>query len=290
MTDRVPTFDELMNPLLKALQSLGGSGSIEEIYTKTVELLALPETVIAQLHDPDKSTQTEVGYRLAWARTYLKKVGLLENSTRGVWSLTEKARSIDRVDASDVVRTARAAFAEMQEPKRKRQPAGEQPHDVAQELSEEDWKDKLFATLTQKIDAAAFERLVQRLLRESGFIQVEVTGRTGDGGIDGKGIARIHGLMSFHVLFQCKRWKGSISAGEIRDFRGAMVGRADKGLFITTGTFTPAAVKEATRDGAPPIDLVDGSDLAEKLKEFGLGIRKELVERVTVDEPWFQSL
>ena len=144
--------------------------------------------------------------------------------------------------------------------------------------------------LTQKLDPAGFERLVQRILRESGFIHVEVTGRTGDGGIDGKGIARIHGFMSFHVLFQCKRYKGSVGAGEIRDFRGAMVGRADKGLFITTGSFTPAAVKEATRDGAPPIDLVDGVELAEMLKELALGIKTELVERVSVDEAWFESL
>ncbi|MDA8206085.1 MAG: restriction endonuclease, partial [Thermaerobacter sp.] len=139
-------------------------------------------------------------------------------------------------------------------------------------------------------DPAGFERLVQRILRESGFVQVEVTGRTGDGGIDGKGIARIHGFMSFHVLFQCKRYKGSVPAGDIRDFRGAMVGRADKGLFITTGSFTPAAVKEATRDGAPPIDLVDGDDLAQKLRELALGVKTELVKHITVDEAWFESL
>jgi restriction system protein len=116
---------------------------------------------------------------------------------------------------------------------------------------------------------------------------VEVTGRSGDGGIDGRGIARIHGLMSFHVLFQCKRYKGSVGAGDIRDFRGAMMGRADKGLFITTGTFTPAAVKEATRDGAPPIDLLDGNDFAEKLKELGIGVSTKTVEVYTVDEAWF---
>jgi restriction system protein len=128
------------------------------------------------------------------------------------------------------------------------------------------------------------------MLREAGFTQVEVTGRTGDGGIDGKGIARIHGLMSFHVLFQCKRYTGSVGAGEIRDFRGAMVGRADKGLFITTGTFTPAAVKEATRDGAPPIDLIDGGNLAEKLKELGIGIRTEKVEQVYIEKDWFNTV
>ena len=127
-------------------------------------------------------------------------------------------------------------------------------------------------------------------MRESGVVQVEVTGRTGDGGIDGKGIARIHGFMSFHVVFQCKRYSGIVSSSHIRDFRGAMVGRADKGLFITTGTFSRDAVKEATRDSAPPIDLVDGDQLADKLKEFSLGVKTEMIENVTVDGAWFKTL
>lgn len=280
----MPTFDELMNPLLQALRLLGGSGSIEEIYAKTVELVGLPDDILAQLHDPEKSSQTEVGYRMAWARTYLRKYGLLDNSSRGVWSLTEKAKSLDSVDSSEVVKFVRAL--DKQETPKKRP-----PDETTRELSEEErWKDKLSTVLTQRLDPAGFERLVQRILRESGFIHVEVTGRTGDGGIDGKGIARINGFMSFHVLFQCKRYKGSVGSSEIRDFRGAMVGRADKGLFITTGSFTPAAVKEATRDGAPPIDLVDGDELAEKLKELALGIKTELVERISVDETWFESI
>ncbi len=280
----LPTFDDLLNPLLEALRKLGGSGSIEEIYSKTVEITGLSDEVLAQLHDPEKSSQTEVGYRLAWARTYLRKYGLLENSSRGIWSLTEKARTSRAVVPIEVVRFVRA-LDKLDAPKKR--PSDE----TARELSEEEgWKDKLSAVLTQRLEPAGFERLVQRILRESGFIHVEVTGRTGDGGIDGKGIARIHGFMSFHVLFQCKRYKGSVAAGEIRDFRGAMVGRADKGLFITTGSFTPAALKEATRDGAPPIDLVDGDELAEKLKELGLGVKTELVERVSVDAGWFENL
>ena len=117
-----------------------------------------------------------------------------------------------------------------------------------------------------------------------------MTGRTGDGGIDGRGIARVHGLMSFHVLFQCKRYQGSVGPSSIRDFRGAMVGRTDKGLFITTGTFTPAAVKEATRDGAPAIDLIDGKDLTDKLKELRLGVTTSLVEIVNVEDKWFETL
>lgn len=284
MTTKVPTFDRLMNPLLRALRALGGSGSIEEIYDKVVELESLSEDVLSQLHDPDKSNQTEVAYRLAWARTYLKKYGILENSTRGIWSLTANAKDKEEVDPHEVVRTVR---------ERDRKEAHEQEGEstvLSDDSQEEAWKQQLHVVLTQKLVPAAFERLVQRLLRESGFTQVEVTGHTGDGGIDGRRIARIHGFMSFHVLFQCKRYKGAVAASDVRDFRGAMVGRADKGLFITTGTFTPAAVKEATRDGAPPIDLVDGSDLADKLKELGLGVRKETIEVIRVDEEWFESV
>jgi len=284
MATKPPTFDRLMNPLLRALRALGGSGSVEEIYDKVVELEKLPEDVLAQLHDPEKSNQSEVAYRLAWARTYLKKYGFLENSARGVWALTAKAKETEQVDPQDVVRTVRALH-------RKEVPEADADSITLPEVSEEEeWKQRLHNILTQKLPPEAFERLVQRLLRESGFTQVEVTGRSGDGGIDGRGIARIHGFMSFHVFFQCKRYKGSVSAGEIRDFRGAMVGRADKGLFITTGTFSPAAVKEATRDGAPPIDLVDGSELADKLRDLGLGVRKEMIEVVRVDESWFASL
>lgn len=281
---KLPSFDDLMFPLIQALNALGGSGSVEEIYTKVVELTGFTDDILAQLHDPEKSSLTEVGYRLAWARTYLKKYGFLENSSRGIWALTDKARTSQSFNQKEVVNFVRA----LDKPQNTK--ASAQDNTSLEFNEEQGWKEKLSTVLTQKLEPSAFERLVQRLLRESGFIQVEVTGRTGDGGIDGKGIAKIHGFMSFHVLFQCKRYKGSVGSSEIRDFRGAMVGRADKGLFITTGTFTPAAVKEATRDGAPPIDLVDGDELAEKLKEFELGLKRELVEIVVVDEKWFEGI
>ena len=287
--NKLPTFDSLMNPLLAALRQLGGSGSISEIYEKVVEIERIPETILEQLHDPDKSNQSEVAYRLAWARTYLKKYELLENS-RGVWALTTKARELKNVDPREVVRFVRALDKEQapNRPHRKKKVTDDSFELIAD--VEQEWRNKLHHILTKELDAATFERLTQRVLRESGFVSVEITGRSGDGGIDGKGIARIHGFMSFHVIFQCKKYQGSVSAGAIRDFRGAMVGRADKGLFITTGTFTPAAIKEATRDGAPPIDMVDGDQLAEKLKELGLGVNREMVEKVTVDEEWFRSL
>lgn len=288
--NKMPTYDSLMNPLLNALKQLGGSGSIDEIYDKVVELENIPEDITAILHSPEKSNQTEVAYRLAWARTYLKKYDFVENSSRGVWSLTPKAKEQTAVNSQEVVRFVRELDKKSPKPEKtkKENSVDLSTNEIPEEAQE--WREQLHYMLTKLLSADAFERLTQRLLRESGFVQVEVTGRSGDGGIDGKGIAKIHGFMSFHVIFQCKKYQGSVSASDIRDFRGAMVGRADKGLFITTGTFTPAAVKEATRDGAPPIDLVDGDHLADKLKELGLGIKTEMVEKVTLDDKWFSTL
>jgi restriction system protein len=292
MTSKIVSFDQLMQPLLRALQELGGSGSIEEIYDKVVELEKFPDEMIAQLHDAEKSNQTEIAYRLAWARTYLKKYGVLENSSRGIWSLNQKAKELKNLDPQKVVHFVRALDKKEKASAIEKQGSNAEA-DISHsaEASEEQaWQQQLHVILTQKLTPAAFERLVQRVLRESGFTQVEVTGRSGDGGIDGRGIARINGLMSFHVLFQCKRYKGSVGAGEMRDFRGAMMGRADKGLFITTGTFSPAAVKEATRDGAPPIDLLDGTEFADKLKELGIGVQTKTVQVFTVDEAWFLNI
>jgi restriction system protein len=165
--------------------------------------------------------------------------------------------------------------------------ATDEPEDIA-DAAALGWKDHLLEIL-RSLEPAAFERLAQRILREAGFIKVEVTGRSGDGGIDGIGVLRVN-LLSFQVLFQCKRYQSSVGAGAIRDFRGAMVGRSDKGLMITTGTFTPDAKKEATRDGAPAIDLIDGELLCDLLKDLKLGVRTEMVERVTAEPNWFAGL
>jgi len=280
---KVPTYDTFMNPIIHALKSLGGSGTIEEINNKVAEIVGLPDEQLDVLHDEEKGSQTEIEYRLAWARTYLKKFGILENSSRGVWALTTKGAQIDQIDEKEVVNFVKEQL------KKTKQISEET---AFQEASvQTSWKDELLQTLL-KMDASAFERLVQRMLRESGFKQVEVTGQSGDGGIDGKGIMRLGGLLSFHVIFQCKRYKGSVTPSQVRDFRGAMVGRADKGLLITTGNFTKEATREATRDGAPAIDLIDGDQLLDKLKELALGVKttKVEVEEIAIDRDWFLNL
>ena len=262
----------------QSLKALGGSASIAEIDEKVGESLQLPEEVLEVPHNPEKSNQTEFQYRLAWARTYLKKYGLIDNSSRGVWVVAPNKRDVESFDPQDVVREVRDQHRRAKECHRNEEPEVVDDVDVPEES--ESWRQQLHKLLTEEVDPSAFERLAQRILRESGFIHVEVTGRSGDGGIDGKGIVRVSGLLSFHVIFQCKRYTGSVSASHVRDFRGAMVGRADKGLFITTGTFTRDAIREATRDGAPPLDLIDGEQLADMLKELRLGISTEVVERV----------
>lgn len=198
-----------------------------------------------------------------------------------MWALTaEGARTLE-VDAKRLIREVRLRQRQARQPNEVEEAGEEGPQDLT-------WRERLLNVLLA-MSPASFERLCQRFLRESGFIEVDVTGRSGDGGIDGHGTIRIGGLISFNVLFQSKRYRGNIGPDTVRDFRGAMVGRSDKGLIITTGGFTREARREATRDGAPPIDLIDGELLVEKLKELRLGVKVRMVEEVEVDDEWFQA-
>ena len=281
-------YDELFNPLLTALHNLGGSGSVEELEEQVATILNLTDEQVNEIHRGNTSKLT---YRLAWARNYLKRFGLLENSSRGVWALNEEGLKTKSVDKEVVKRKVVADDRQERISKIKKIKAEDHSdeEDENEEIQKFTWQEEIIEEL-QSIPPSAFERLCQRLLRELGFQNVEVTGQTNDGGIDGKGMLRLGGVLSFHVIFQAKRYKGSVSPSVVRDFRGAMVGRADKGLIITTGTFTREAKKEAQRDGAPPIDLMDGNDLAEKLKELRLGIDIELVEKVNIKKEWFKTL
>lgn len=279
----VPTFDVMLLPTLQALQNLGGSGTIEEIYDQVAQLLNLPDNILEVLHG--STAQSEVEYRLGWSRTYLKKYGLLQNSSRGVWSLVSKSVDIQTLDPKTIVKAVRDA----DKVKHISPKVSDHLDEPDSSMEEPTWHQQLHQLLLS-LEPYAFERLTQRLLRESGFIQVQVTGKSGDGGIDGVGIARINGFLSFHILFQCKRYQGAVTASQVRDFRGAMQGRTDKGLLITTGTFTRDAIKEATRDGAPPIDLIDGEQLIQRLKDLGLGVKITMIESVEVDAEWFSQI
>lgn len=292
----IPPYDHLMWPTLVAVLWHGGSASISEIVEAVIRSESYTEAQQAVLHGG--GPRTELEYRLAWARTYLKGMGLLTNSSRGVWALTEAGAALI-ADSTDLTNEKRRQihnlrFEYVQRARQRREPArpGERLEAVDDSSVDDSqsWRDMLLEAL-MSMTPDAFERLAQRLLREAGFISATVTGRSGDGGIDGLGVYRLS-LVSFPVFYQCKRYRGSVGSGAVRDFRGAMAGRGDKGLLITTGTFTTDAKAEATRDGAPPVDLIDGDALCDLLKQYDLGVRtvQRTVEDVSVDSEFFAEL
>jgi restriction system protein len=291
----VPQYNEMLWPVVQAVAELGGSASIGEIVETVVKREAFSDTQQAVLHN--NGPETEIGYRLAWARTYLKGMGLLTNSARGVWALTDEGIALltepDRIDDQrrEQVRERWVAhMIELRKARKARTPQDSDREEAEEPAGELSWKEQLLGLLmTMRPDA--FERLARRLLREADFDSVNVTGQSGDGGIDGLGVYRL-GLVSFPVFFQCKRYRGSVGPSAVRDFRGAMAGRGDKGLLITTGSFTADAKKEATRDGAPPIDLIDGDRLCGLLKQYELGVRTttRTVEDISVDSGFFGEI
>ncbi|MBC8267816.1 MAG: winged helix-turn-helix domain-containing protein [Rhodospirillaceae bacterium] len=179
--EEIPQHNDLMWPTLKAIKELGGSAHISEILSKVAEIEGFSEE--AQSIPHVTGNETRLGYRLAWARTYLKKGGALENSDRGVWSTTDIGEKLTEKDIPNIVSKVR---------RRSKSTAHNKGQDVEKngEIDGDDWKEVLI-TILLEITPDAFERLTQRILRESGFTTVVVSGRSGDGGIDGTGILQL---------------------------------------------------------------------------------------------------
>jgi restriction system protein len=264
-------FLRYFGPLLDALRKLGGSGSPDEVVEQIAIDMKLSDE---EQNDIVPSGGSRLKTNVAWARFYLVREGLLDSSKRGIWSLTEKGRGahLSVGQAGEIFsRWVKVFDAQRKSKTTEAEPIAEQVAE-ANGAASNDYRDETLKVLLS-VPPAGFERLAQRILRESGFTQVTVTGQSGDGGIDGYGTLQINHLVSFKVLFQCKRYAKSVSSPEVRDFRGAMAGRADKGIIITTGTFTSEAKREATRDGVPPIELIDGEKLINMLESLELGLR-----------------
>jgi len=276
-------FVRYFGPLLDALRGLGGSGTPDEV----VERIAIDHSISdAVQNELLPSGESRYRNQVAWARFYLVREGLLDSSKRGVWSLTERGRGtrLSPEQSREIFLKWVRIYQEQRRAKiRTPEPAEEQ---VAEGTgaTPSDYRGQVIDLLL-KLPPSGFERLSQRLLREAGFTQVVVTGSSGDGGIDGYGTLQINPLVSFKVLFQCKRYTKSVSPSHVRDFRGAMAGRADKGIVITTGTFTAEARREASRDGVPPIELIDGEKLVDMLEHLELGLKP--VTTYEIDESFF---
>lgn len=277
VSHKCPGYKHFFLPVLKALDALGGSGSNDEIYKKVIASENLSDEVLNEMHN---FTQTEVEYKLAWARTYLKNYLAIESSKQRVWALTAKGHQIVKdgsLDALAVVRFTNQKHG---------LGVGQEVEDVP--IAEtKGWREQI-SEILQNMNPYAFEKLAQRLLRECGFSEVEVTKKSGDGGIDGVGKLRINGIFSFNVAFQCKRYKGQVGAPEIRDFRGSLGTNIEKGVLITTGVFTNAAKEEASSEGKRLIDLMDRNEFINKLAEYGIGLRA--ITSYEVDEDFFNSI
>lgn len=282
---KIPEYSKLVEVTYTALKALGGSGKNNEINDKAVEILDLSDEICSISHQGSSSI-SEINYRLAWARTLLKNYGAIENSARSVWSITTAFSNTDSVDGKYIEHNCKKANHLNQV---NTETEESQMEEAGVEVPEEirPWRTKLYNVLME-MNPYAFERLTQRLLRECGFDDVRVTKKSGDGGIDGTGKLKINGIFSFNIAFQCKRYQGTVGAPDIRDFRGSLTTDIEKGVFITTGTFSKQAIEEASNPGKQQIDLIDGEDFITKIAEFGIGVKE--IKDYEIDEEYFKSI
>ena len=294
---RIPRYTQLIMPTFLALKELGGSGKNEEILDRITKDLSIPDAV-ADIQHKGRTNKTELSYQADWARTYLRIYGVIENSARGVWSITPDYVAVESIDPEMIVDTAvretRKKRLSKEDIKSGKQTVSDSPedddptNDYAEYPDEnKPWREQL-ADILQNMDPYGFERLAQRVLRECGFSQVEVTKKSGDGGIDGTGKLKINGIFSFNVAFQCKRYSGMVGAPAIRDFRGSLTTNIEKGVLITTGTFSKAAREEAASPGKQQIDLVDGEDFINMIAEYGIGVKE--VKTYEIDASFFSKI
>lgn len=274
---KTPGYTDLFLDTLKVLARHGGSASIDEIHDGVVARRKFPDNVVDELHAGSTVT-TELAYNLAWARTYLRKSGLILRSRNGVWALTRLGIEASQKNSIDKRAIVKAATAD---PKNE---AADNPLEIEERRP---WRDSLSEVL-HNLNPFAFETLSQRLLRECGFLDVCVTKKSGDGGIDGIGKLRLNGIFSFNVAFQCKRYKGQVGTPEIRNFRGSLDNNIEKGVLITTGVFSKAAKEEASAPGEKQIDLMDGNDFMNKLAEYRIGLTPRI--EYDIDEEYFSSI
>ena len=286
---RIPKYRKLLTPIFIALKNLGGSGTNEEILNQIIKDLSIPDEV-ADISHLGNINQTELSYQIAWSKTYLKKGGAIQNSGYSVWSISPDYVEVESIDEKEVLNLNKKGkksgdFSSNSDNSPEDNDITNDDEEYPEEVKP--WKEKL-AGILQTMNPFAFERLTQRLLRECGFTQVIVTKKSGDGGIDGTGKLKINGIFSFNVAFQCKRYKGSVGAPEIRDFRGSLTANVEKGLFITTGTFSKSAKDEACCQGKQQIDLIDGEELISLLARYQLGVHP--ITTYEVEEDFFKKI
>jgi restriction system protein len=261
--------------VIEALRSVNGLAKASAVKQWIAESLtakgeSVPDTILT-------SGAQKFANDIQWARMYLVNAGLVEpmkTAGYGNWKLTREGWSVPLDEASVVaIYGATALKGKSQTNDTQEAP----PEDPQQESlpGTESWEFVLKKILTTLPDKG-FERLCAAIMTNNGLLATKVTGQTGDGGVDGEGMLAIddYGLIKAPVAWQCKRFNGSNNVGskEVRDFRGAIDGRAKYGLIFTTSSFTPSAEAEARRPGATPVELVGLDRLIDLMRNKKLGV------------------
>jgi restriction system protein len=266
-----PQLLKYMIPLIETLKENGGTGTTSDIIDLVIEKLKIPDD---KVDETIPSGQSRIRNRIQWARFYLVKAGLMDSPKSGIWRLTQDGFDSKLSDEA-VYKLFREVHKEFEgaTKKNKKEKTEDPDNDiVADEIHSEN-----LLTILKGISPEGFERICKRLLTEIGIHEIEITGRSGDQGIDGIGLIQMNDVVNFNIVFQCKRYKETVAPHHVRDFRGAMQGRAEKGLILTTGRFTSEARKEANRDGVPPIELIDGERLVTLFEKYELGLKPKVV-------------
>jgi len=276
-----PEFLKYINPVLTALQANGGAGDSSDIIEQVIDKLGITEV---ELEETTSNGQSRIRNQIQWARFYLFKAGLIDNAQRGIWRLTNEGLNKKLNDegvynlfksVQDNVKKIPSSKPQKAEPKFENTPTEDEEHSLG------------LISIIQNLSASGFEKLCKRLLTEIGINEISITGGSGDQGIDGKGIVKLNDVVSLNIVFQCKRYKETVSPHHVRDFRGAMQGRGEKGIIITTGRFTKEAKTEANRDGVTPIELIDGDRLVELFEKYHLGLKPVTV--FEIDQDFFKG-
>lgn len=276
-----PEFLKYVKPVLSTLQENGGAGDSSDVIEQVINKLAISEK---ELEETTANGQSRIRNQIQWARFYLFKAGLIDNAQRGIWRLTNEGLEI-KLDNDGVYNL----FKNVQDSVKKAAPITDKKEEIKFESkSTEDEEHSIgLISLIQNLPPSGFEKLCKRLLTEIGINEITITGGSGDQGIDGKGVVKLNDVVSLNIVFQCKRYKETVSPHHVRDFRGAMQGRGEKGLIITTGRFTKEAKAEASRDGVTPIELIDGNRLVELFEKFRLGLKPVTI--FEIDHEFFKT-
>lgn len=272
-----PEFLKYVNPVLTALQLNGGAGDSSDIIEQVIDKLEITES---DLEETTSNGQSRVRNQIQWARFYLFKAGLIDNAQRGIWRLTNEGldRKLDDDGVYNLFKSVQDSVKKTPASKPKK------TEHVFENVPTEDEEHSIdLINIIQNLTPSGFEKLCKRLLTEIGINEIVITGGSGDQGIDGKGIVKLNDVVSLNIVFQCKRYKETVSPHHVRDFRGAMQGRGEKGLIITTGRFTKEAKSEANRDGVTPIELIDGDRLIELFEKYRLGLKPVTVYEIDHD-------